>query len=227
MKRLIAVVVLGGLLGGIGFAPATAKKKPKPKRKPKIVAKDVNYYLRRADCGGDDDAISLSIVDGPDGGSGCGSAFAGAPNELLIQSGDSPSSYIWPAVDGIPLTLNTAKDVTGEITVQSFSGSPTLPAPPYTSAGQATLVVNLTGTAAGESEPKAIGTASNTYIVTPDTGSYTTEFTITPDKALEKAVFTELQLETYVRGATALHGFFELDDPASFITIPTWAKKKK
>ena len=225
MKRMIAVIVLGGLLGGIGFAPATAKKKPKKKPKPKIVAKDVNYYLRRADCGGDDDAISLSIVDGPDGGSGCGSAFAGAPNEVFVQTGDPPSSYLWPAIDGVPFTMNAAKPITGEITVQSFSGSPTLPAPPYTSAGQATLVVNLSGTTGGES--KVIGTASNTYVVTPDTGSYTTEFTMTPDKALEKAVFTELQLETYVRGTTVLHGFFELDDPASFITVPTWAKKKK
>lgn len=226
MKRIIAIALVGGLLGGLGFAPATAKKKkPKPKAKPKPVAVDVNYYMRRADCGGDDDAISLSVVDGPDGGSGCGSAFAGAPNELFIQGGDSPSSYVWPAIDGIPLTLNTAKDITGEITVHSFSGAPTLPAPPYTSAGQATLVVNLTGTTGGES--KVIGTASNSYLVTPDKGTYTTEFKMTPDKALEKAVFTELQLETYVRGTTALHGFFELDDPASFITVPTWAKKKK
>ena len=106
--------------------------------------------------------------------------------------------------------------------VLSFQGDPAVPA--YLSAGEATLEVTLAGTSGGE--PKVIGTASNSYQVTPDKGSYTVDFEISPDSALNKAAFTTLELTTTVRGPTVLHGFYELDDPASFITVPTWVKKK-
>jgi hypothetical protein len=221
MKRILAIVLVGGLIGGLAYAPAIAKKKPKPKPKPKQVS--VDYFMHRDACGTDADVTSLSVEDGEDGGNACGSPFAGAGNEFFIQIGDVPLSDIWAATDGIPFTLDASKDITGQITVSSFKGDPANPA--SLGAGEATLEVVLTGTSGGE--VKTIGTGSTTYTVTPDQTAYTSDFTITPDAALDKVLFESLELTTTLRGPAVLHAFYELEDPASFFTIPTWVKKKK
>ena len=225
MKRIVAIALVGGLIGGLAYAPAVAKKKPKPKVK--IVAEDVKYFMHRNSCGTSDDiddVWSLSTADGPDAATGCGSAYSGIPNEAAITADGAPlSSYVWVATDGVPFTLNATKDITGEITLHSSGIADG--APMSGGAGQTTLEVTLTGTAGGEA--KTLGTAESTYQVTPDKSTYTSQLTMTPAADLNKLSFTSLELTTTVRGASINHGYFELDNPASFFSIPTLVKKKK
>ena len=223
MKRTIAIALVGGLIGGLAYAPAIAKKKPKPKPKPKIVASDVNYYMRRNSCGTAEDVTSLSVEDGADEGTGCGARFGGAANEVLDPAGAPQGQYVWAATDGVPFTLNATKDITGEITLRSSRVQSPNEEP--LGVGEATLVVTLTGTVDGE--VKTLGTGESTYQVAPGDGPVTSEFTFTPDAALNKASFSSLELTTLVKGAVLNHGYYELEDPASHFTIPTWLKKKK
>lgn len=222
MKRIIAIALLGGLLGGLAYAPATAAKKKPKKPKAKIVAKDVSYYLRRNGCGTAEDVTSLSVENGTDEGTGCGSRLGGAPNVILGPAGQPQGQYVWAATDGVPFTLNATKDITGSITlrssrVQSPNENPM-------GAGEATLQVTLTGTSGDE--VVTLGSGENTYSLAPGDGPVTSEFTFTPDAALNKAAFTSLELTTVVTGPVVFHGYYELEDPASHFTIPTLVKKK-
>ena len=222
MKRIAALLLVGGLIGGLtAYAPATAKKKPKPKAK--IVAKDINYYMHRNGCGTAEDVTSLSTADGPDEGTGCGARFGGAPNVILGPAGQPQGQYVWAATDGVPFTLNATKDITGAITLRSTRVQSPNETP--LGAGEATLEVTLTGTSGGE--VKTLGTGSSTYEVAPGDEPHTSEFTFTPDAGLNKAVFTTLELTTVLTGPVVNHGYYELEDPASMFTIPTLVKKKK
>lgn len=219
MKKLIALVMVGGMLAG-GMSVADAKKK-KPRKIVKEVPTNVDFFVRMDDCGGDADNPRLSIEDGTDGGSGCGNTGMGIFNEALIAIEDTPAAQIFPAVDGVPFTLDASKDVAGQLNLQSFQGDAANPA--GVSAGQTKVDITLTGNVGGASQ--LIGTASEEYVVTPDKTSYLVEFTIDADDALNKKKFTSLELTVTQRGVSVLHGFIGMDDPASFLTLPTIVKK--
>lgn len=220
MKRIIGFTLILGLIAGSLAAPAMAKKK-KP-RKPAAVQVDQKFFVRRDDCAGDADNPHLSITDGPDGGNGCGGTVDGLPNEVIGQV-DVPATETFPATDGVPFVLDASKDITGSLTYDAFHGDSTNPV--GLGAGVHDVEILLTGTAAGSSVE--VGTASGTYTATPGTDQYTVTFTIKPDAALDKASFETLELTTTVHGAGFFAQFLELDDPASFVTIPTWGAAKK
>ena len=225
-KNVAVIGLVAGLIVGSLAVSAEAKKKPKKKPKKKTVTKivpvDAKFFLRRADCGGADDQVRLSIVDGTDEGNGCGSYLQGSGNEVMIAAGDPEGlvDVIWTATDGIPFVLDVSKELKGAITLES-DGLP----PAFIGAGPAELEVILTGTSGGAT--KTLGSAVIEHTVTPGEGSHTYEFSLKLDAALAKAQFSSLDLVTRVRGAAANHGFFELDDPASYITIPTLVTTKK
>ena len=88
-------------------------------------------------------------------------------------------------------------------------------------AGQAVLVLELTGVPAGSDERMAIGSQVVEFLVTPLQSKHVVDVRIPPDAALNGLTFTEVSLSTHFRGPSAGTGFFELDDPASFIEVPT------
>ena len=229
MRKLLVLGLVAGLAVSL-IGPADAAKRKKKKKPPVVVAPapvDVNYYLHRDKCEDSSDATTLSTGDDADGGDGCGAVESGVLTELYIASGVTPPStpagstgpdtVVWEATDGIPLVLDATKDVRGEITMLSFKGLSQNPA--AISAGQTKLHILVSGTTDGA--VKTIGEATAEYLVTPDKSSYTVEFSIKPDAALDKATFTTLELTTTVRGTSVLNGFYSLEDPASFVTVPT------
>lgn len=217
MKRAIVLALVVGLVAGSLAAPAVAKKKKKGK-KPALVQVDRKFFVRRDDCAGDADNPHLSIVDEADGGNGCGNLAYGAPNEV-IGNLDAPFAEAYPATDGVPFVLDASKDISGSLTYDGFHG--TSDNPVALGAGIHQIDVVLSGTTGGA--PTELGTASETFTATPGTDQYTVDFSFKPDAALDKASFEGLELSIVVRGPGAMASFLEMDDPASFITVPVWA----
>lgn len=225
MKKLVVVGLILGLIAGSLVAPAAAAKKKKKKKPPVVVVApvptDVNFYLHRDKCVDSNDATTLSTSDDADEGDGCGAVESGLITEALTTAGQDPSGSVdrvtWEATDGVPFVFDATKDVRGEITMASFKGLSENPL--GLGAGQTKLHIVVSGSVDGAT--KTIGEATAEYLVTPDKSSYTVTFTIKPDAALDQVTFTALELTTTVRGASVLNGFYSLDDPASFVTVPT------
>lgn len=221
-KLLATALALGVVVGSFGVAEA-AKKKKKPKPVPAPVQLDQKFFMRRDACEGagadSTDNARLSLADGPDeGGNLCGWLESGVFNEILVAAGEAPTADVWPVADGLPLTLDATKAITGSITLVSSR----LNAAPDqgVAAGQSTLVVDLVGTSGGEDV--SIGTASVDYAVTPATSTYTVDFEIKVEGALDKKVLDSITMTTTIRGPMAGHGLYELDNPPSTVTIPAW-----
>lgn len=217
MKRILvaslaAAAVVTSLLG-----PAqAAKKKPKKPPAPAPVQVDATYYLRRdgADCA-DPAAVFLSLVDAEDVDPGsCGNANYGLRSAL----GANPMAYPTREGDGVPVTLDATKEITGLVGVKSQSQQGAA----RWGIGQTTLNVQLVGMTADAE--KTIGTTTVNYNVTPGdmTQVYEVEFTMKPDAALDKMVFTALTLRLYNSGNSLNHGFYTTDNPASYFKMGTW-----
>lgn len=207
-NKLVVTLVAGLAVASLGLAPAVAaKKKPKPA---KLVPANVNFYLRAADCTAD--VFSLSILD-EEGDGTCGSLENGAAQEVYAATGDPYIEQLWIAADGLPLTIDATKPLTGKIYVEPY----------LVSAGEATLDVTLTATLNGEAVE--IGKASSSYMVTPATDTYEVAFEIDVPTTLDKQQITSLELHTVSRGQAPGHGYYEMEDPASFFTMPALVKR--
>ena len=182
MKK-IAIFVLASVLAFGLLGPAAAKKKKKP---PAPAPVEVQFFLRAdADC----PEPYLSTTAGSDDG-GCYYGVNDAFNETgpALVSGDPVDHYV--AVDGVPLTLDPTRKVTGSITVSGWAG---------TGLGNAELDVTLIGTIAGEEV--TLGTFAESYTGEPNT-NHTSEFEIALDPALAGAVVEGLTLDVYSHGVT-------------------------
>lgn len=225
MKRAIAVSMLAAVVATSLLGPAEAKKKPKkPPAPPAPVQVDATYFLRRDGECGVEGATYLSLVDAPDvDATSCGNLFYGIPQNLPENAETTAPkiSYISRDGDGLPLTLDATKDVTGMIGVKSRSVAQNGQGI-RVGVGEATLNVELTGVTAGEE--KTIGTAAVDYTVEPGTLDqiYEVEFTIKPDAALDKALFTSMKLTIWNSGNSVAHGFYTTDDPSSFFKMGIW-----
>jgi hypothetical protein len=221
MKRAFAVSLMVAVVATSLLGPAEAAKKKKPRKPPAPapVQVDQTFFLRRdgADCN-DPAALYLSLVDAEDIDSGsCGDGFYGALGEPL---GAQSRTYASRDADGVPVTLDATKDITGMIGVksQSLEGQPV-----RTGVGTTTLNVEITGVTNGET--KTIGTAEVEYDVTPSPDAaqiYEVEFTVKPDAALDKAVFTSVSITLFNSGNSLRHGFYTTDNPASYFKMGTW-----
>lgn len=226
-KPLIALVAIGLVAGAIA-APAQAKKK-KPKPKPAApVQADQKYYLvnmNEGDCASEG---MLLMLDQVDVGGGCGSLFAGPVNTALITgtqgicTPDTPvqgpicGAITHTAGEGLPVTLDATKKITGTIFVSSYTGVSQNPA--GLAAGAATFHMRLVGTVDGEE--KELGTFSADYTVTPDKQLYEVPFEIAIEGALDKAELSTLAVDLWNTGPAAVHGFYETN--TSNIVLPIW-----
>ena len=211
MKRLIALVLVLGLVGGyVGATGAMAKKKKK--KKPVPVA--ATYFLR------DDNACEspnyLSKEDGPD--EGCAQTDSMLNEALINQAGlfeEELVADVFEARDGVPFVLDATKALTGEVTTYSIDDL---------GVGQAEIDITVTGVSGGEQI--VLGEQTDTFVVTPAEPNHTMELNLELDDALNKKKFESLTVTFYPHGWAAFHSGVQLDDPASFITLPTLAKKK-
>ncbi len=221
MRRLLALGLLAGMVVGYlsaGEAGAAAQAAGKSK-----------FFLRDTD--GCDAANFLSRKDGED--SGCWWVDRGPLYDGIAATGllsEDELSEIWTASDGLPFKLNATKPLTGSISTTSGSCYAGLVddsapcSPEQIGAGRATLKVKVAGMTAGEEI--LLGTHTEDFVVAP-ASSHTSTMSLELDEALNKKKFTGLKVTTYLAGAAVGHGIIELEDPASFITVPTWVKKKR
>lgn len=212
MKKLLIVGLTAALVAGSLIAPADAKRKKKKKPKPTptvavLQPTDVNFYLRRDACGEDNDNPRISLEDGPDEGDEC--PYLEQPvQEVMIEAGEGALTDIYPATDGVPLTLDATRNLVGEFGLAGRAGG-----------AQVTVEVLLSGTIDGAVVEIATGTTEAVdYAATPATGASVVSLDFDIPDVLDRKQVTGLELSTVIRGVT--DGWVTLDDPASFITVP-------
>lgn len=208
MKKLIVVGLVAGLVAGSLAAPATAKKK-KPKPPPAPVSVDQKFFLRQ-----DSDSCSsshefLSTTDGTD--LSCYYTDAGAPYEVVNQARPVVTAT-WAAEDGVPFVFDTAKKLTGELTIVSGDAVPGSP-----SAGQARFDLVVLAEVAGE--VKEIGAVSETWTTVPG-DVHVVKLDLAIDSALAGKTVDAFQVDTTMRGVAFGPHTIELDNPASFVVVP-------
>lgn len=170
------------------------------------------YFVRRATCGtASTDQMRLSIVQGTDAG-GCGTLGAITPlNEVGSSVGVvAPAVDVYPAVDGVPFTLDASRAITGQITLSSYQ--------PGVEAGGGTVSIDITVSGGFGT----IGSTTVSYTVLPTQPPVASTFSIQPPASLDKRDFTDLSLSVQVRGVHAMHGFTTYNG-ASFLTVPTYS----
>ncbi len=219
MKRALVVSMAVAVVATALLGPAEAAKKKKPKKPPvpAPVQAEATYFLRRDAACTEESGRYLSLTDAEDVDTGsCGNLFYGVVNNADPQD---PTRYSTREADGVPVTLDATKDVTGLISVKSYS----IQGAVRIGAGNANLHVELLGvTAAGEAV--TIGTGDASYQVTPGAGTqvFEVEFTIKPDPKFDKTSFTSLTLSLQNTGNSVNHGYYTTDNPASYFKIGTW-----
>ena len=221
MKKTLIAALSACLVASAFAAPAlAARKKPKKPKKPIPVQLDQKFFLRDSD-GCDSGENLLSLKDGED--SGCWYVDSGPLYDVVVEAGlltPADLGQTWAAVDGVPVTLDATKPITGEISTSS--GTCVVDggcSPAQLGAGQATLDVVVFADIAGEE--KEIGAFTESFVVTP-AGPHTSKIEIPIDPTLDKVQATGIKVLTYLHGAAMGHGIIELEAPASFITVPTW-----
>lgn len=210
MKRILAVGLTLGLIAAALVGPAhAAKKKPTPS--------SATFFLHwdppsagQESCDG---MQHMDLEDTP-GDTSCSFIFQPA-QEALVASGQEPLSYVWPASSGVPLTLNASKKITGE-----FAMKGTFRVQTYVE----WVLSGSTGgdfvdIASGQTEPHNAGPLGDP---TGPPGPVILKIKGKASKKLDKKVFTSLQLMTTIRGYAS--SYISLDNPGSFITVPTYKK---
>lgn len=195
-KTIVSVLTVALVAGSLGVA-AHAKK-----------ATGIDFYLRGPDCSAD--VLGLSVKDEPGDGT-CGGAENGAVNGVSGQAGQPMVEQTWMAYDGLPLVLDASKPVTGKLYITSFVGR---------TAGPATLDVKIQVQTGGKTVD--VGSATVDYLVTPVQAWTEVVFEIDVPAKLNKKKITALQMRTTSRGYAPLQGYFHMENPASFITIPAF-----
>lgn len=177
-------------------------------------AQSTRFYLRRDGCGTPNDNPHLSVTSGTDGGDGCGlvlSSFVGVGGTV-----DQGASVDYPTTDGMPLTLDAGRTVTGTIDLESFGIIDPLAA----GAGLVTLTVDLEALYQGNGVD--IGSDSETVLVTPNQTNYPVAFTVQPNGALDRADLSGIDLRVHVSGPYAFSGFIG-NSGKSWADVPSWS----
>lgn len=223
-KKMFSILIGLILVAGTTIpGPARANKKPRVRAQPGLT-----FYLRNETEGCADSAwqLRLKAGDGPD----CGRLTSGLANELHASAtGDrcdldlglfSPTCWLtYVAVEGVPFVLDAKRDVTGMIAVKTFCCGDFLPV--GSGAGPATLVISLAGHTGRDPKPKVIGQTEVEYTELPNQSVYELEFSLEPDRDLNKARFDTLAIDLWNRGISPMTGFYSTGDPSSFFTIRT------
>jgi hypothetical protein len=163
------------------------------------------FYLRRDDCGGNDNP-RLSVVKGdPDGGDGCGLIV----NAVVGLGGDvDQAAFVdFPAVDGLPLAFDAGRQITGVIDLAGLG------------LGAAEVDVSMEALVNGEGVP--IGSDSETAVLDPTANDNPVPFTIQPNAALAGADLQGVDLRVHIHGPQIYSGFIGLSGK-SYVDVPSF-----
>jgi hypothetical protein len=186
--------------GNVSFAPTTAGS--------------TRFYLRRDACGTSADNPHLSVTSGTDGGDGCGLIL----NSIVGAGGDvDQGAFVdFPSTDGMPLAFDSSRNVTGTIDLESFGITGT------TGAGTGLLEVDVTMEALVNGEGVAIGSDTESVLITPAQAEYPVAFTIQPSSSLAGADLSGVDLRVHVHGPFAFSGFIG-NSGKSWTDLPSYA----
>jgi hypothetical protein len=187
------------IAGTATFAPATAQT--------------TTFYLRRDGCGTSNDNPHLSVTTGTDGGDGCGLVLT------IVGVGgtaDQGAFVDYPSTDGMPLTLDGSRPVTGTIDLESFGITDPL------AAGIGLVTVSVSLEALYQGNGVSVGSDSESVLVTPTQTEYPVAFTIHPNGALDRTDLSGLDLRVHVEGPYAFSGFIG-NSGKSFTDVPAWS----
>src|SRR5256714_1839480 len=151
-------------------------------------AQSTRFYLRRDGCGTANDNPHLSVTSGTDGGDGCGLVLT------IVGVGgtaDQGAFVDYPSSDGMPLTLDASRPVTGTIDLQSFGIIDPL------AAGTGLVTVSVSLEALDQGDGVSVGSDSQTVLITPTQTEYPVAFTIQPHRAPHKAAPSGLDLRVH------------------------------
>ena len=167
------------------------------------------FYVRRDGCGTSDDNPHLSISTGTDAGSGCGSLI----NGIVGAGGDADAGAFvdYPSADGMPLSLDASRNITGTFDIQGFFG----PA----QAGVMEADVSMEALVNGEGVP--IGSVTEMVVLDPTASDNLINFTITPNAALDKTDLSGIDLRLHLHGPYAFSGFVATNG-LSFVNVPSY-----
>lgn len=209
-SRKIAVALLAACLaGGVLAAPAAARKKP-------LRSASQTFYfvqLGSESCAPEGQALSITPVSENRGQ--CLSAAAGPVNEVYetttgcevtAQDNDPCNGYVYPAANGLPLTLDARRPVTGTVHVANVDPAGL---PVSAGAGAATFHLTLRGKIDGVTH--LLGTFSADYVVTPAQTVYDIPVEIELDPALARSTLSSLSATVWNSGITAGHGVVKQD----------------
>ena len=171
------------------------------------------FYLRRDGCGTANDNPHLSVTSGTDGGDGCGLVLT------IVGVGgtaDQGAFVDYPSSDGMPLTLDASRPVTGTVDLESFG----IADPVAAGTGLVTVSVSLDALDQGNGVP--VGSDAETVLITPTQTEYPVAFTIHPNGALDRADLSGLDLRVHVEGPYAFSGFIG-NSGKSFMDVPAWS----
>lgn len=176
-------------------------------------AESTRFYLRRDGCGTANDNPHLSVTSGTDGGDGCGLVLT------VVGAGgtaDQGAFVDYPSSDGMPLTLDASRPVTGTVDLESFGIIDPL------AAGTGLVTVSVTLEALYQGNGIAVGSDSESVLITPTQTAYPVGFTIHPNGALDQADLSGLDLRVHVEGPYAFSGFIG-NSGKSFTDVPAWS----
>jgi hypothetical protein len=171
------------------------------------------FYLRRDGCGTSNDNPHLSVVSGTDAGDGCGLVLSAVGVGGTVDQG---ASVDYPSTDGMPLTLDAGRTVTGTIDLESIGITDPLAA----GAGLVTVTVDLEALYQGSGV--TIGSDSENVLVTPEQTAYPVAFTVQPNGALDRAGLSGVDLRVHVEGPYAFSGFIG-NSGKSWVDLPSWS----
>jgi hypothetical protein len=163
------------------------------------------FYLRRDGCGTSNDNPHLSVTTGTDAGDGCGLIV----NSVAGVGGDADQAAFvdFPASDGMPLALDTSRNVSGVIDIEG------------TAAGLSEIDVSLEGLVNGQAVE--IGSDAASGVLDPTVSDNAVPFTIVPPASLAGADVQALDLRVHVHGPSIDAGFIGLSGK-SYADVPSY-----
>jgi hypothetical protein len=187
-----------------------------------VVQEDAKLFLRQNGCGTAQEAGRLSLESGApnkDLNDGCGT-IGGIPlaEAFRTATGENlpPVTFTTGAGDGVPLILDAAKDVVGQISTRTWTGTPG-------GVGEVVVDLELTGTfknAKGQNRSETLGAGTFTAMAAPTATFHAVPFRFDVPDAFQGVTFNELVLSVATRGAN-LNASARALNGRSFLTVPT------
>jgi hypothetical protein len=163
------------------------------------------FFLRRDGCGTPNDNPHLSVTNGTDAGDGCGLIV----NQVGLVGDVDQSAFIdFPASDGMPLSLDGTKAITGQIALTGAQ------------VGLAEIDVTLAALVGGQAV--TIGSTTGSAVLDPTGNDTPVPFTIQPNLSLDGSDVQALDLRVKIHGPNVYSGFVSLNG-ASYADVPSHA----